>query len=120
MTDNRTIELLPCPFCGGDAVLFTRDSAYWVQCITKGDEPMGGCLNGTAVYKRHSEIPALDYDPREKAIEAWNTRQVETCHSIDPVDSGEFFICSNCNFGAGRVEFIPNYCPSCGRKVVDA
>lgn len=40
-----------------------------------------------------------------------------TCRSIDPIDSSEFFVCSNCNHGAGIVEFIPNYCPNCGRRV---
>ena len=110
-TDNRTTELLPCPFCGGEAhiaenVGYRGDIAYTVNC-----NDVHGCIASDSGFW---------YSSREAAIEAWNTRHVETCHSIDSIDSGEFFICSNCNFGAGRVEFIPNYCPNCGCKVVGA
>ena len=76
--------------------------------------------------KRHAsfdygEIGAYVSGENWQAIaDELNARAERTCRSIDPIDSREFFICSNCNFGAGRVEFIPNYCPNCGAKVVGA
>ena len=102
--------LLPCPFCGGEAELCTWygggehcETVYTVMC-DNDNCPM--------------DVKTFDFPTEAEAVAAWNTRSAGTCHSIDPVDSGEFFICSNCNFGAGRIEFIPNYCPSCGYKVV--
>lgn len=93
-------ELLPCPICGHDAELV---EGWYVYC------PNRSCwVDGTALE-----------DTKTKAIEAWNTRYERTCHSIDPVGS-EFFICSECNFGAGKIMFTEfyNYCPNCGAKVV--
>ena len=120
-------DLKPCPFCGGEAELFKGKLGFWhVKC---GGRPECGVLPLTNSASTEAE-----------AIAAWNTRadseyeavpatdenmakygwvRERTCRSIDPTDSREFFICSNCNFGAGRVEFIPNYCPNCGAKVVD-
>jgi Lar family restriction alleviation protein len=53
-------ELKPCPFCGGEASLFTTDEIGYI-----GDEHFtvkcNGCFCGTGHYA----------DP-ERAIEAWN------------------------------------------------
>ena len=115
--------LLPCPFCGGEAELLDEFDEYREKWGGEFDD--SGLALGTS-YKAVC-CPAIKggcgaiggWQPTEaEAVAAWNTRSAGTCHSIDPVDSGEFFICSNCNFGAGRIEFIPNYCPSCGYKVV--
>lgn len=54
-------ELLPCPFCGGEAVLhhyYYKECAYWVQC--------DACRVSTLAY--------LD---KEYVIRAWNTRVQE-------------------------------------------
>lgn len=57
------IKLLPCPFCGGEAEVFTSDEIgylgndrYTVKC--------GSCICGTGHYK-----------DRQRAIEMWNTRK---------------------------------------------
>ena len=57
------IKLLPCPFCGGEAEVFTSDEigylgndGYTVKC--------GSCICGTGHYK-----------DRQRAIEMWNTRK---------------------------------------------
>ena len=53
-------NLKPCPFCGGEAVLTKILNNFWMpQCRNNlcmaGDEPN-------------------DYDRKEQAIKAWNTR----------------------------------------------
>lgn len=63
-------ELKPCPFCGGDAevrhsVTCGYDS-YWVEC-----KDFKNC--------RGSVSPVTDVE--SVAVEAWNTRHVETCNA---------------------------------------
>ena len=60
MTDNRTTELLPCPFCGGEAEMLTAESMhggnlYGVMCNC--------CAGRTDVF-----------DTEAEAIAAWNAR----------------------------------------------
>ena len=50
-------------------------------------------------------------------------RAKRTCRNID--DEFPFFICSECGCNAvvgyrSSGDGLPNYCPNCGRKVVDA
>lgn len=55
---GKTMELKPCPFCGGSAFIPKSDSGDllpWVACIECGVET--DC-----------------YETVEKAIEAWNRR----------------------------------------------
>lgn len=96
-------ELLPCPFCGGEAKrsseTFERTILSWVYCTN--------C--GAAGGYRYTEA---------EAIAAWNQRHVETCENMrEKFGYKRLFVCSECG-----VTFDPdceiNYCPSCGRKVV--
>ena len=48
-------ELKPCPFCGGDATLYTR---FWIVCMTCGAQ--------TTIF-----------DSAQAAVEAWNRRAGE-------------------------------------------
>ena len=57
MTDNRTTELLRCPFCGGEAIFQMFDNACNVVC--------SDCHIGT-------RFESLDF--HEQVVEAWNTR----------------------------------------------
>ena len=119
MTDLRT-----CPFCGGEAAEILDEFDEYREKF--GDEfneiGLGASYKAVCCSVNKGGCGAVGgWKPTEaEAIAAWNARAERTCRSIDPTDSREFFICSNCNFGAGRVEFIPNYCPNCGAKVVDA
>ena len=94
-------DLLPCPFCGGEAKrsteTFERTLLSWVYCVE--------C--GAADGYRHTEY---------EAIAAWNTRTVETCHNADDHKT-VWFICSGCGCSWHISEHI-NYCPNCGAKVV--
>lgn len=118
-------ELKPCPFCGGEAMLFDAVGEMWACCKT--------CL---ASSRMHS-------DPI-KAAAAWNDRAAVTdeqfamdvhdgrvwqavreCHAVlksklcylpdDPPEVDEFHECSECG------EVFPygpeGYCPRCGAKV---
>lgn len=93
-------ELLPCPFCGGEAEI-RGDDVLFVQCAK--------C--GTRYGDRY-------YATKAEAIAAWNTRAERICKNVDKYASDGFFICGNCGFGDNAIELTPNYCPSCGAKVV--
>lgn len=58
-------ELLPCPFCGGEAETLTAESIH------------GGYLFGIMCNDCRSRGDV--YDTEAEAIEAWNTRSAGTC-----------------------------------------
>lgn len=84
-------ELLPCPFCGGEAEAVHEISGFWtVECVE-----CGALVDGIA---------------------AWNARAERTCEDV--AIEGEWFECSEC--GTVKQLIHPSYCPKCGSKVVDA
>ena len=105
-------ELLPCPFCGGEADVIDYDDECWVA---------HQCANGTSVETN-------SYETEAEAIAAWNSRAERTCkweleHSGTPYDKWR---CSKCGYlfveprcDQGYTDLEPNYCPNCGAKVVD-
>lgn len=121
MTDNRTTELLPCPFCGGKAHIIKDGIPYViVECEC--------CFCRTNCNVTEAE-----------AIAAWNTRAELGSGTCEPkwtlqgeTQTQEFWRCEcgNCGecFGVesresfplkmtvGKVD-IPNYCPNCGKRV---
>ena len=104
-------ELLPCPFCGGEAEI-RGDGALFVQCSE--------C--GTRYGDRYHTTEA-------EAIAAWNTRAERTCRNISPKLGNNEFTCEECCarvYGAKGQWFDANwnyhdfnYCPNCGAKVVE-
>jgi Lar family restriction alleviation protein len=65
-------ELKPCPFCGGEAVLYHQSSKYtdydgdYVHCMHCGCRTkLFECFNGTG--KTHE-------DTEREAVNAWNRR----------------------------------------------
>ena len=126
MSDDRTTELLPCPFCGGDDLSEGPYSPY-VIC------------NGCGAFG-----PGNSDVTHEEAIEAWNTRTSEqaiaaTLGGVECVPHGEWesisqtqevrHIFCECGHELGmdrrdslpfhRTSLcaIPNYCEECGRKI---
>lgn len=65
MTDQQKVQLLPCPFCGGQPV---RGSSYDEDVLLHNIR----CRCGAGVN---------DFFGPEGAIEAWNTRQAALAHA---------------------------------------
>lgn len=107
-------DLKPCPFCGGRDIHVDRyrhgcgQDRLRVVCA----DCMGQVNSGT-------------WQTAEPAIEAWNARFERTCtyDQTTSLKSGEVslrcagYVCSECGHGSMTAGF--EYCPSCGRKVVE-
>ena len=131
-------ELLPCPFCGGEAEMLTAESMYggYLFGIMCND-----CRSRGDVYDTEAEAIAAwnsraDYHGYEQAaieawesIKAWNSRAERTCEfSIkdnmnETEGMGDVWIeCSACNcvfdFYADEWLMKMSYCPSCGARRV--
>lgn len=92
-------DLLPCPFCGGEAHISVSSDGYGIECA-----------NDRCLDMIFDQLPS-----EAEAIAAWNTRAERTCElTLDGTDGN--FGCSEC------LENIPplsNYCPNCGARVVN-
>ena len=85
-----SVELLPCPFCGGRAKLYERKNErpserWYVEC-------MG--------FSKCGVFPHTYPSTKLEAIEAWNTRYCSECHERGLEDDYK-------------------YCPHCDAKVVE-
>lgn len=102
-------ELLPCPFCGGEAKVFhyssaIRDEVWRVVC----DKPF--CAQGPDGYTE------------AEAIAAWNTRAERTCECIaeyakSPID-GKTIVLHRCSACHELMRPHMAYCPNCGARVI--
>lgn len=141
MTGNRTTELLPCPFCGGEVKLTTyRDEGWEIKCENHGWP--------NATWERPleaSDIAAdvgmyswgLNEDAKAALIAAWNARAERTCRNVhkeweETMLSGACteFCCSECGAhyvdgecyyaglaDADEEQIRTNFCPNCGARV---
>lgn len=100
-------ELLPCPFCSAEPEIWSDGRRTW-GLVQHND----GCLFPT--YPKH-EIPETDFA-------AWNTRAERTCKlkfATERMSCTDRW-CSECDADLSDVPIeYTNYCPNCGRKVVD-
>ena len=105
-------ELLPCPFCGGEANVIDHHNDDGSVSV--------GCNNDTCLG--FSGLGWL-YKTEAEAIAAWNSRAERTCKNKSK--SVTSFWCSKCDaatsdgfadVGGKLARF--NYCPNCGRKCI--
>lgn len=107
-----SIELKPCPFCGGEATM----SSYTYSLSGLGTQYKVECEGHDCPAQ-----PTVDwhYWTAEEAAEAWNTRAERTCR-MNRYNSA-VWACSEC--GRGYMESllpeVGEYCMGCGAKVVD-
>ena len=106
-------ELLPCPFCGGEAKVTTRRGMYQAQV---------GCTRCNCRLHEWFRSKAV-------AIEAWNTRAGRgECEFVieDNMNESEgmgdvWFRCTNCgmtyDYYADDWLLKQSYCPRCGAHV---
>lgn len=119
-----SIELKPCPFCGGEAYLRDFGAGFHRVCCWNRD-----CAMTCETPMRTSA---------EKAITDWNTRAERTCKNANEewektsfAHAATSFCCSECGAhyvdcesyyaalaGADEEQIRTNYCPNCGAKVV--
>ena len=109
-------ELLPCPFCGGEAEtchvtqLWEPRNSYWAKC-------------------KNCHISGTHHNTEAEAIAAWNTRAERTCKFVSSKGSDYPPVCSECGYELGIYDcawyeggtygYERNYCPNCGAKVVN-
>ena len=120
-------ELLPCPFCGGEATIRhdSTDAEYWGW-----EEWWVECINTQCKMQPES---GRTFDTEAEAIAAWNTRyhsefektvikawqeikeyQERTCK---PVEKDGVMRCSECDYPLGIMS-VPAFCAGCGAKVI--
>lgn len=133
MSDNRATELLPCPFCGGEAEIIQNDIGLFIGCFYE-DCPIGPA---TSTY-------VDGYATEAEAIAAWNTRADAGYGAIPATDENMAkygwvrermceitykrgamydvarYSCCGYELATPVSEILPaeNYCPNCGVKVV--
>lgn len=102
-------ELLPCPFCGGEAFMNCKHEFVWGQCRECGAE-------------------ARTCRTEAEAIQAWNTRHERTCKVLGTIrydyEGGYGGFDYETELSCGHIwrddyGFAPKYCPECGAKVVE-
>lgn len=104
-------ELLPCPLCGGKAILHADQLAvdpapmyYTIYCPS--------CK---------LKLTKAGYMSDKEAIKVWNTRYQTTCHNTNDPNARNWN-CSRCgeSFVVNAADSEPfKYCPGCGAKVVE-
>lgn len=105
-----SIELKPCPFCGGGAEF------SGVVPMPDGIRTIVGCAGCSArVY-----APTTD---RLRAARLWNRRAERTCRFV--INDDNYWSCSACgyepNWDIAISDNPPDwaFCPGCGAKAVD-
>lgn len=110
-------KLLPCPFCGGEAIVSEHYNSMWRENPTDFCVRCKKCLSATMRY----------YSTRDKAIAAWNRRAERTGRWVGTEYSGyadgspvyDTFECSNCREEHyGEADALSSYCPHCGARMI--
>lgn len=132
---GKTYDLLPCPFCGGEAVFHEYTGRFVeVALANRCDVPaMIKCERCGAMLSFNTGTRST----RRDAADAWNRRAERTCRveverrKLSQTQTAVVKTCSGCGFEFGvekentlpfevtlNVVVPPNYCPNCGAKVL--
>lgn len=118
-------ELLPCPFCGGEADEYEGEYGNGVYCM------QCGAMVGEPIHLGFNIAERVSY---EQAVEAWNTRADDykqaaeywqrmyeesfTERTCQLIADSDILHCSECGGVAEeRLWAYWSYCPNCGARV---
>lgn len=128
-------ELLPCPFCGGEADEYEGNYGNGVYCMNCG------AMVGEPIHLEYRVTERVTY---EQAIAAWNTRadyhgyeqaaieawqnikayKERTCNlfKLGAMYDVARYSCCGYEFpeNVGEKAVAENYCPNCGARVTEA
>lgn len=113
-------KLLPCPFCGGEAKLWSHH--YEEEDLTLWQVRCNRDLLGKKCYMNDSFVT---FGTEEEAIESWNRRVERTCvmekvflYDDECVEGIE---CSECGWSDvhDHEDLMPERCPKCHAEVVE-
>ena len=127
-------ELLPCPFCGGEANVIDHHNDNGSVSVGCNNDTCLGFSGLGWLYKTEAEAIAAwnsraDYHGYEQAaieawesIKAWNSRAERTCECVaeyaeSPID-GKKIVLHRCSACHELMRPHMRYCPNCGCKVV--
>ena len=110
-----SIELKPCPFCGGEAEVLEDRVRVW-GLIQHSPE----CWLAYDMPRFRQELPKAEF-------KSWNTRAERTCRMdyvgyIGTEEShASIYQCSKCSmrYMSANVPDSGEYCMACGAKVVE-
>lgn len=109
-------DLLPCPFCGGEAEVRPTYDRFTYQV----DGWFAWCRNHND-YECPCAPQTMDYLTEADAVEAWNTRAERTCEVLgerydELLDYWDTELSCGHVFN-GMAQYV-TYCPDCGAKVI--
>ena len=94
-------ELLPCPFCGGEAVI---ECHKFQLCAPVFNGICTVCDSAGPCENTHGD-----------AVAAWNKRSERTCRWVPIRNERQLAHCSGCN---AYLDWAMDYCPKCGARVM--
>lgn len=129
-------ELKPCPFCGGEAMLFDAVGEMWACCKTclASSRMHSDPIKAAAAWNARAAVTDEQFSLAVHDGEAWQPvrecemLEVQTGDKTDYWDAVEIiWHCQSCHeeravYGFGEDGGVwaekPKFCPNCGAKVV--
>ena len=118
-------ELKPCPFCGGEAMVYTQTGRYRNFAYIKCDTCSAQSKVDSTAYEYDDE-DFFECNAYKTVVRAWNRRsaakEILRGRWIQKVEDGMYF--HECSLCGGEVtythcgfEMFSTYCPNCGAKM---